>query len=226
MRIRLRGVIGVTIPYKTLEANMAYRRMNFNKAKNDPTTSRALAVSFFCMAPLMPALYFFLAKNFIYQTRQFIWMMTVCCWGYCAIMLAFGIYYALHAHTLTKREAAMKAKIFDLTAAGVPAEEFLKNRALLTRNGDITGVYVLHNIADDKYYVGQSVRIIDRVTQHLTGRGNGDVYADFKYGRTFTVALIPLNGSGFDSLNELESQTIKAYGAYVNGYNRTRGNRA
>lgn len=74
-------------------------------------------------------------------------------------------------------------------------------------------------------YVGQAVKVFQRVNQHFQGRGNGDVYADYKYGDDFVIKMIALRDSGFASLDELERQTIQAYNAYYRGYNKTRGNR-
>lgn len=68
-------------------------------------------------------------------------------------------------------------------------------------------------------------RLFQRVNNHFTGHGNGDVYADYKYGDEFTIKWIPLADSGFHTLNELKRDTIQTYGPYSNGYNRTRGNR-
>lgn len=82
-----------------------------------------------------------------------------------------------------------------------------------------------HNVIRDMYYVGQSVRVLARVTQHLSGHGNGDLYADYKYGDKFMVRTISLTESGYQSLNDLERDMIAAYDAYRTGYNATRGNR-
>ena len=59
----------------------------------------------------------------------------------------------------------------------------------------------------------------------IFGLGNGDVYADYKYGDKFTIKTIKLENSGFRTLNELERNTIKTYSAYSRGYNKTRGNK-
>jgi len=87
------------------------------------------------------------------------------------------------------------------------------------------GVYILHNVTKDKYYIGQGRKVLDRVNMHFTGHGNGDVYADYKYGDIFTIKIIALAKSGFRTLNELEKETISYYDAYRKGYNKTRGNR-
>lgn len=145
-------------------------------------------------------------------------------WGMGIFFLVCGIACVVLGKRQQKRESELRAKIFGLAGVRLAAKDFLESRAVLKADGDITGVYVLRNKANNKCYVGQSSKVIDRVAAHLTGRGNGDVYADFKYGAEFEVALIPLNGSGYDSLDELERETIKAYNAFDAGYNRTRGN--
>lgn len=111
-----------------------------------------------------------------------------------------------------------------LKGEGASPREFLSARDALLRNGDFTGIYVIHNATKDMNYVGQSVRVVGRVTQHFTGHGNGDVYADYKYGDDFTINVVSLYESGYESLDALERDAIRAYAAYDCGYNRTRGN--
>lgn len=113
-------------------------------------------------------------------------------------------------------------------------EEFMKMRAtsfggrgnpsyVLTKN--FAGVYILFNQSKDMYYVGQGKQVLNRVNAHFTGKGNGDVYADYKYGDSFTIKMIALENSDFNTLNELERYTIARYDAFSKGYNKTRGNR-
>ena len=52
---------------------------------------------------------------------------------------------------------------------------------------DFPGVYILHNLDKDMYYVGQGKRVMQRVGNHFAGHGNGDVYADYKYGDRFSI---------------------------------------
>jgi hypothetical protein len=91
-------------------------------------------------------------------------------------------------------------------------------------SGKVKGVYLLLNKTKGIYYVGQSVDVFKRVNTHFTGRGNGDVYADYKYGDEFSIKMIPLDGSGFSDLNQLEKVMILTHDAYTRGYNRNRGN--
>ena len=89
---------------------------------------------------------------------------------------------------------------------------------------DFEGVYILHNLTKDMYYVGQSINVAERVKNHLKGKGNGDVYADFKYGDMFEVILIALEDTDYVNLNDLERHCIAAFHAYEKGYNKNRGN--
>ena len=90
---------------------------------------------------------------------------------------------------------------------------------------NFTGVYILFNKTKNMYYIGQATQILNRVNGHFTGKRNGDVYADYKYGDEFTIKMIQLDKSGYCSLNELERNTIMTYDAFAHGYNKTRGNR-
>lgn len=100
-----------------------------------------------------------------------------------------------------------------------------KGRRHVSTSYNYPGVYILHNKTKNMFYVGQGQRVLDRVNQHFTGKGNGDVYADYKYGDEFTIRTISLENSGYDSLNRLEKDTIMTYEAFSKGYNKTRGNR-
>ncbi len=85
---------------------------------------------------------------------------------------------------------------------------------------DSPGIYIIHNTTKDKYYVGQSVNVIKRVNNHLKGKGNGDVYADFKYGSNLTIQIIKCRE---EDLNALEKQCIQKYNACGLGYNKNKG---
>ncbi len=130
----------------------------------------------------------------------------------------------------------IKNKIFKLmdSALEVTPREFfnIRNASLggrgknhISTNYDFAGVYILFNLTKNMYYVGQGKKAFQRVNSHFTGHGNRDVYADYKYGDDFRIKMISLENSGFNSLNELERNTIMTYNAYSKGYNKTRGNR-
>ncbi|MBQ7692945.1 MAG: GIY-YIG nuclease family protein [Oscillospiraceae bacterium] len=137
---------------------------------------------------------------------------------------------------IIKQRNHIAKEIHDLAnnAIEMTPEEFMRMRRVsfggrgrksyaLTLN--YPGVYILHNKTKDLYYVGQGTKVLNRVYAHFTGRGNGDVYADFKYGDNFTIRTIALENSGFSNLNDLERYCISYYNAYYKGYNKTRGNR-
>lgn len=134
------------------------------------------------------------------------------------------------------KKAIIRKKITGLAnnTLEMSPEEFMKMRKTsfggrgrpsyaLTQN--FAGVYILYNKTKNMYYVGQGKEVLNRVNAHFTGKGNGDVYADYKYGDIFTIKMIALSTSGFSSLNELERNTIMTYNSYANGYNKTRGNK-
>ena len=89
------------------------------------------------------------------------------------------------------------------------AEEFMSWRRALLQQGEVTGIFIVHNATKDLYYVGQSAKAIDRAALQFLGRGNCDIYADFKYGDAFNVRIVPLSTSGYESLNELKRTAIK-----------------
>lgn len=104
-------------------------------------------------------------------------------------------------------------------------EEYLRLRKEKACEGFEAGVYLICNTAKQKYYVGQSACPADRVFTHFTGRGNGDIYMDYKMGDIFSVRIYTLDRNSFRDLNELESHLIRIYEARSKGYNRQKGNR-
>ena len=99
------------------------------------------------------------------------------------------------------------------------------NHSSYALSHNFAGVYILFNKTKNLYYVGQGQQILNRINAHFTGHGNGDVYADYKYGDVFTIKMISLENSGCSSLNELERKTIMTYDSVAHGYNKTKGNR-
>ena len=128
------------------------------------------------------------------------------------------------------RRSIQKIKRLAKQELEVTPEEFFEIRndkegnTYVSHNFDFEGVYIIHNKTKRKYYVGQGSNVMDRISQHFMGHGNGDVYADYIYGDRFGIQALALENSGFKTLDELERYTIKTYKAYEKGYNRTRGN--
>jgi len=94
---------------------------------------------------------------------------------------------------------------------------------------DTSGCYVIlffdqlvtdNNFRDfENIYIGQSVKICQRVHNHFTGKGKGDVYADIKYGKQAYVQFVPCPKS---DMNKVEKELIKIFNAQKS-YNNTRG---
>lgn len=133
------------------------------------------------------------------------------------------------------KKAEIDKKIEELASntLEMTPEEFFKMRktsfdshhSSYAMKKNFAGVYILFNQSKNMYYVGQGKQVFNRVNAHFTGKGNGDVYADYKYGDKFTIKMIALENSGFSTLNELERNTISRYNSYYKGYNKTRGNK-
>lgn len=92
-------------------------------------------------------------------------------------------------------------------------------------NLEFEGAYIIYNLNKKMYYVGQSVHVPSRVNAHFTGKGNGDVYADYKYGDRFEIRMVKLRGSGYNRLDDLERELIDMYHCCEKGYNRKKGNK-
>ena len=153
------------------------------------------------------------------------------------ISLLCGVLLYLSAHIVhfRKSEAKISKKIKRLSEAEkeISVTEFLTLRKekqhgnkLYASEHDFAGIYLLHNKTKDMYYVGQGRRVMSRVNNHFTGKGNGDVYADYKYNDEFTIRFLSLENSGLDNLNDLERYAIKAFNACENGYNKNQGNKS
>lgn len=68
-------------------------------------------------------------------------------------------------------------------------------------------------------YIGQSVKVFARVHSHLTGHGNGDVYADLRSKKSIYVQI---KHCSEESLNDMEKALIDSFD-YRRLYNKTSG---
>ena len=150
-------------------------------------------------------------------------------------ILCILLMIALISYQQIKREDKVIEHIEKLVTGSrwYEPEEFLdlrvekkafNNRSRISTDYNLPGIYILHNVSEDLHYVGQSIRVLDRAAAHFMGRGHGDVYADYKYGRRFRISIILLENTQYSSLDELERDAILTFKAYNKGYNRTRGN--
>lgn len=106
--------------------------------------------------------------------------------------------------------------------AYITPKELLKLRQ---EQKGFTGIYIIYNRTKDLVYVGQAQNVYVRSSNHFLGKGNADIYADYKYGDEFTIRFVSLVNSGFDRLDTLEKHYIYKYHATIHGYNKTKGNK-
>ena len=90
---------------------------------------------------------------------------------------------------------------------------------------DYEGVYIIHNLTRNIYYVGQSKGVRSRARKHLDCKShNKELNRDIARGHKFTVELRSREGSGFFDLDTMEMYYISMYEADTKGYNKTVGN--
>ncbi len=136
---------------------------------------------------------------------------------------------------LTLRYAARHKLLLKVRAAEpIYCKQYLSSWKYYYRKQD-SGCYVItiynHKPADatvrrckrfSSIYVGQSVNVYKRVRNHLTGHGNGDVYADVRENKWVYVRLIPCEEK---DMNKLEKSLISLFNA-TKYYNKTCGGSA
>lgn len=143
--------------------------------------------------------------------------------GVLCIMCVSILFLLLHDWNAIRRKAKH--------AKSITCATFLKNWDMY-RPIDKPGCYIIliykrrpfrhaaqHCKRYNEVYIGQSVNMYKRVYNHLTGHGNGDVYADVKYGRYVYVKFIPCTA---EQLNVYEKGLIDEFNA-TKSYNRTKG---
>lgn len=143
-------------------------------------------------------------------------------YSYVFFLIPFAVYLLVVLALMLNRKARLK-RIMAATRA-MSIDTFLSKRKMHQLDNK-AGIYILHNKTKDMYYVGQGDYVISRAFKHFSGAGQGDVYADYKFGDRFTIKIIYLRGSGFFRLNSLEKTAIEILDAYDYGYNKTHGNK-
>lgn len=83
---------------------------------------------------------------------------------------------------------------------------------------DVTGIYFILNVDNNKMYVGQSVSVFTRSRQHFEpSDDNHGMYDDYKSGDTFVINFIPCSR---EDLDKTERYYIDKFDCVKNGYNR------
>jgi len=150
-----------------------------------------------------------------------------------AILFIFAIPYLGSAARSSKNEE-IRSRVF--SGDFVPADEFERNWVVKGFTGnygskyrDGPGCYIIlifskpvlnRDYSDYEHgYIGQSINACSRVHNHLSGKGNGDVYADRKNGKYLYVKVVECSKA---ELNDLEIRLIGAFD-YKRLYNKSRG---
>lgn len=114
-------------------------------------------------------------------------------------------------------------------------KELFNNKSLQKQITNNAGIYIFRNILNNKYYVGQAIRIRKRLISHIgnykNSRYDNPLYRAFsKYGlENFEYNILKeLEGTDYKEIKEqldiLETDYIQQYNSYGNaGYNQTLG---
>lgn len=150
---------------------------------------------------------------------------------WCYVFIAFVFCLLILSLLGRRHQEKRKARKVRAIAKGVerlsPAQFFALRNSYKghLQDFDFMGCYIIHNLRDGKYYIGQATHVPQRVNAHFTGKGNGDVYADYRYGHPFEIQLIDITTTTYRRLDDMERELIDAYDAHERGYNRKRGNK-
>lgn len=96
--------------------------------------------------------------------------------------LLFGLFFFVDGLLLVITASKQQEKLLGLHQSlleddpqiAASAEEFMSQRKALTQQGEITGIFIVHNASKVLYYVGHSTKAIDRAAIQFLGRGNCD----------------------------------------------------
>lgn len=148
------------------------------------------------------------------------------------LVLIYGCVQLLILENQKKHQAELRQSI--LGSMLISANTFLGNWKTTKSGNKVTGGYKTMDqpgcyvivtspspdgTAFENVYVGQSLHVCSRVRNHLTGHGNGDVYADVRNGKPVFVKIAPCSPQ---QMNALEKSLIKAFNA-TSSYNNTAG---
>ncbi len=125
-------------------------------------------------------------------------------------------------------------KVHSIKPLPTSIDEITKFTPLKSFNGlgsnKIMGCYIIHNVINNKHYVGQSKDITKRIRQHFNGTvPNNIIFAEDYYSTPVDQRddLFEVNVQVCctkDELDQKERDLIEEYDAYRSGYNKTGGN--
>lgn len=86
-----------------------------------------------------------------------------------------------------------------------------------------SGVYVIQNVVTGSVYVQCSESVAEQCLSHFRKQGSIDIRSDLSKGHDFRIQLIPFEGSGYHSVNDLCSEMAIHYNVYFKGYRGSYG---
>ena len=110
----------------------------------------------------------------------------------------------------------------------ITAQQF-KNDELGLKRKAVPGCYVIYDVVERKYYVGQAGNLWRRMSEHLN-KGKflkGTCYQideNIRNGHKVYIRIITIGVGNIIDLDEMERKLIDAYDSYHHGYNLTQGN--
>lgn len=150
----------------------------------------------------------------------------------CLLIVICGLLGIIKTNQQIARQKALRDSV--MGSQMIPVSTFLSNWKT-TRSGnkvtggyktlDQPGCYVIITAPSpdwrsyENVYVGQSLHVCSRVRNHLTGHGNGDVYADVRNRKPVYVKIMLCDQR---QMNAVEKNLIRAFNA-TSSYNRTAG---
>lgn len=76
-----------------------------------------------------------------------------------------------------------------------------------------SGVCIIHNDTKNKWYVTSSSSLLKRVEKYFNGQIRNEIYYAYKAGDSIWIKLLPLKGSPYQSLYEMEIAALSTYDA-------------
>ncbi len=107
-----------------------------------------------------------------------------------------------------ENKSKKKTTYSELSKPGMSLWEFFAKKNSITN--DITGVYVLYNIIRDKFYVGKSTRLYERVSLYFLGHTDCavSIYEDYRNGNEFRVEIFEFDSEKFSTLDEMKDYYV------------------
>ena len=142
--------------------------------------------------------------------------------GVLALVIAFVINLIRQQQRIKEQAQGLASGDLEITP-----KEFLEMRNAsfggrgspkYANNFNFSGVYIAFNHTKNLYYIGQGQKVFDRINSLFMGKGNSDIYYDYKRGDQFTIKALSLHNSGFTTIEALKKHVIDKYSSHSKSY--------